>query len=165
MTTNTPIDLKLFNVSESVPGLVETVGYYDIDIADNGDLELETGFNTNLLMSVFCERRAESYEVALPNMRRGWWGNETNDEVGFQIGSKLWLLDQARLTTGNINLAQQYAQQGLGWLITDGLAKGVSVAVSSQNLSTTPGITLDITINSESSVTEYKWYVVWSQTL
>lgn len=166
--TTTPtygLDLKLFNISETAAGLVEVVGYFDIGFSASGDFELEPGMRTNLIMSLFCERRAEPYEVSTPIMRRGWWGNLNSNTPGFEIGSKLWLLDQSRLTQSTVKLAQQYAQVGLQWLIEDGLAKAVSVTSTPTALFNSTGVQLDITITTGADVVSYKWYTVWSQTI
>ena len=97
-------------------------------------------------------------------MRRGWWGNINSNTSGFEIGSKLWLLDQSRLTESSVKLSQQYAQVGLQWLIDDGLAKGVEVISTPTSLLGSTGVQLDITLTTDTNVISYKWYTVWSQT-
>ncbi len=159
-----PIDIKLYNITETVVGLVDTVGYFDIAVAANGDLELEDGFDTNLVMSLFCEKRAAPYEVLVPQLRRGWWGNETSDVPGFEIGSKLWLLDQARLTTKTINLAQQYGLTSLDWMKEDNILKGVTVETEVNIVQDNPTLTLNITLLREDNTVEYKWFNVWNST-
>ena len=103
---------------------------WDLEIANDGDLSLEYGFDTNLILSLFCERRASSYEVPLPWMRRGWWGNTIHDDRTHEDGSKLWLLDQSRLTVGIVNLAKTYSEDALKWLVRDGHVEKVEVEAS-----------------------------------
>jgi phage gp46-like protein len=97
----------------------ELGGIYDLSIVD-GEFELVNNFDTSLQMSVYCERRADSSEVLKPEYRRGWWGNELTNFVGFEIGSKLWLLRQARLDQITINKITTYAYEGLQWLVDQG---------------------------------------------
>jgi phage gp46-like protein len=160
----TGLDLKLFNVDESVPGLIDLVGYFDIGINAYGDFELEQGMTTNLIVSLFADRRAEPYEVTVPMMRRGWWGNVNADEPGFEIGSKLWLLDQSRLTTNTILMAQQFAQQSLEWMVKDDLTASVAVEALPSNRAGHTGIELNVTLVTKVNKTEYKWYTVWNAT-
>ena len=49
-------------------------GYYDINF-ENGDLSKTDGFETALLMTFLCERRASDSEIPSPKRQRGWWGN------------------------------------------------------------------------------------------
>lgn len=157
------IDIKLYNMTESVAGLPDTVGYYDIDIDTDGDLVKEDGFDTNLIMSLFCERRATRDEVSPPLMRRGWWGNTVNSD-GFELGSKLWLLDQSRLTTATVNMAQQYALQGASWLKTDGFVKDILVDSTPTYSSNGPSIRLTITLVRRDNEVDYKYFDVWNRT-
>ena len=99
---------------------------YDIEIV-NEELELVNNFDTSLQMSVYCERRADSSEVLRTELRRGWWGNEVAEVAGFEIGSKLWILSQSRLTQNVLNKAISYAQEALQWLVEDRLLSRVEV--------------------------------------
>ncbi len=53
----------------------EKTGFYDIDIDSSGDIDKTDGFDTAILMSFFCERRADESEVTVAELRRGWVGN------------------------------------------------------------------------------------------
>lgn len=98
---------------------------YDIDFT-NGDFSMTEGFDTALIMSVFCEKRANNSEVPAPQFQRGWWGNLYNDVINYEQGSKIWLLYQARLTQDNLNRAIAYLQDCLQWLIDDEFADRIS---------------------------------------
>jgi len=98
-----PVDIKLN----------DDKGYWDIDFDSQGDFVLEDGFDTAILMSLMCNKRANEAEVEAPQYRRGWWGNETSDFDNFEIGSKLWLLSQARATQNTLNRAIRYTQDAL----------------------------------------------------
>ena len=93
----------------------------------NGDLLTINSFDTALKMSLFCERRATAAEEPVPELRRGWIGNLANDVQGFEMGSKLWLLMQSRLTQNILNEAIDYTNQCLQWLLDDKLLKSLQV--------------------------------------
>jgi phage gp46-like protein len=93
-------------------------GIYDFSFAD-GDFITVEGFDTAIQISILGERRASESEVMQPQKRRGWWGNEASEIVGFEIGSKLWLLSQARLIQDTINMSVDYGKQCLQWLVDD----------------------------------------------
>jgi len=108
---------------------VKSIGndLFDIAVAENGDLVITEGFDTALKMSLFEERRADRTEVVPAENRRGWWAKELND-AQFEIGSKLWLLDQARLNQETLNKAIDFVQQATSWLVTDGHLNEVRVS-------------------------------------
>lgn len=133
-----------------------------VDIAidpDTGDFLLVDGFETALTMSLFSERRADDSEVPTAELRRGWWGNTVGPE-GFEIGSKLWLLDQARRNQSTLNSAVDFSTSALNWLIEDGHL--ISIDVSGEF--TTSGIGLNIKLNRSNSATESKSFELWENT-
>jgi len=93
-------------------------GFYDLAF-DNGDLKSTQGFTSALLMSIFCERRATASEVADPSKRRGWWGNAFLGFTDFQIGSKLWLLSQARADQVTLNNSITFSSNAVEWFKED----------------------------------------------
>jgi len=130
--------------------------YYDFNIID-GDFELTTGFETALLMSLFCEKRADASEMPAPELRRGWWGNTMLGYENYEIGSKLWLLEQARKDSSSLNLSKTYAQDGLQWLIIDGHAQAIKTDASF----TIGGIDIEIEIKislNEILISSYKFW-------
>lgn len=103
-------------------------GIYDINFDDNGDFELVDGLETAILMSFYGWKRALQNEVAKPEFRRGWWGNEINTTIpNYEVGSKLWLLYESRITENNKNLAISYVRNGFEWLKEDNIVKDVEV--------------------------------------
>jgi len=99
-------------------------GYYDFDFLD-GDFALTDGLGTALLLSFLCEKRAAASEIPTPEFRRGWWGNTVLKYDNYEIGSKLWLLEQARKDNTTLNLAKTYTSDCLQWLISDTLVKEI----------------------------------------
>lgn len=135
-------------------------GRFDIGIdPSTGDFFLTDGFDTAMTMSIFCERRADTSEVPTAELRRGWLGNEVGPE-GFEIGSKLWLLYQARKLQATLNKATDYAKAGVQWFIDDNHV--ISIDVSAIN--TPNGTKLDIKYNRSNSATETRSFELWENT-
>lgn len=99
---------------------------FDIDFQD-GDLKGVNSFDTALNISLFEERRADESEQSVNDLRRGWWGDLLSDVVGFEIGSKLWTLYQARATEDIKNKAITIIQDALIWLVEDGHLTNLTV--------------------------------------
>lgn len=134
-------------------------GYHDISIGDDGDFEKTNSFDTAILLSIFCERRASVTEVAQSFRRRGWIGN-----IGrpVEYGSKLWLIYQARLINRTVNKARDYLEQSLEWLIDFGYIKAIQVNTirDIENSSLLAEVKL---IRFDDSV-ESRTYVLWDNT-
>lgn len=98
-------------------------------VREGGQFEVDDGFETAALISLFTCRRAEDDDI-LPggdDDRRGWWGDAYADVPGDLIGSRLWLLRRAKATQENLNRAKHYAEEALQWLIDDDAAGAVVV--------------------------------------
>lgn len=136
-------------------------GCYDLVIAPNGDLAQISGFDTSLIMSLFCERRADESEIPAANLRRGWWGNTVSDDAGFEIGSKLWIvIEQPRKLTEVMNRAIKYIQDGLQWLVDDGYLDQVIVGAVFSAI----GLQANIQLLRSQSVIDSKYYDLWQST-
>ncbi len=97
-----------------------------VDFALAGD----GGIDTAVILSLFTDARANDSDV-LPlgqTDRRGWWGDAFPVSAGDRIGSRLWLLHASKQLQQSLNEAKQYAEEALAWLVSDGVAKDVSVA-------------------------------------
>jgi len=134
-------------------------GYFDIYWV-NGDLGKTKGFDTAIKMSLMCERRASSSEIATPQLQRGWMGNLSNDVTGFEIGSKLWLLQQARANITTLNAAITYANESLQWMIEDGLCTNINVTGTLKN----SDIILNIQIIEGRNTIGSYTYSLWQNT-
>ena len=134
-------------------------GIYDFTLDDSEDIKTENSFDTSILMSLFCEKRATDTETPTSHLRRGWIGNESTP--GFEIGSKLWLYDQARLNLDTLNGIKSAIKNGLKWMIEDNIAIEVLVAVSLTNSNT---MTTTITITRPNSKVERRFFELWENT-
>lgn len=99
---------------------------FDFAIAANGDLASEDSLAPAILLSLLTDQRASADEAPLPQHRRGWIGDLAADN-GFQLGSKLWLIEPSRLTPQTANQAAAAAQAALEWMVRDGIAQAVEV--------------------------------------
>ena len=115
------IDCKLIEI-ESYPGV------YDVQLDALGDVATEDSFDTGIFVSLFTDKRAEPSQIARPEDRRGWIGNERTP--GFQVGSYLWLFEQSRLTRDVANSIEDASEGALRWMIDDGYAVSVRGAMS-----------------------------------
>lgn len=108
-------------------------------VLEGGDLALDRSFSTPALVSLYTDALAQ-VEDPRPDAggdRRGWWAEAVlvgeSEEVW---GSRLWLLERSKLTTGTLGDAEVYAREGLRWLVDRGIAERVDVVASRLDLST-----------------------------
>lgn len=130
-------------------------GHFDFSIAANGDVNQVDFFDTAILVSLYEEKRAASSEVELPELRRGWIGNESTPE--FERGSKIWLYEQSRLNREVINNIISAANESLGWLIDQNFADAVQSDVNLQN----GQVFLIVEIQRPASVTIRRELFLW----
>ena len=95
-----------------------------------------------------------------PELQRGWWGNLFNDVLNYQIGSKIWLLYQARKTQDTLNRAITYVNDGLTWLVEDGYIDRANVSGEFS----LKGISLTITLYRSQNIVASFTYELWQAT-
>lgn len=96
-------------------------------IDENGDVERDDTFHSAINVSLFTDRRADKSEVPQPQRRRGWEGDEFLELTDYLIGSKLWLLEQARNTIATRNKAVEIVRNALDWFIQKGYCDRIDV--------------------------------------
>ena len=133
-------------------------GLYDLEIDFAGDIRTADAFDTAILVSLLADRRADESEVSAPELRRGWLGNEGTDA---EVGSKLWLFHQARVTRTVLNGVADAVRDALVWFVEDGLAVAVS---NPEVLLTDDGLRLSITIQRPLGEAETRYFDLWSCT-
>lgn len=133
-----------------------TTSLFDVTIV-NGDFKLVDSFDTSIDVSLFADERADKSEVPAAELRRGWWGNQFGDDINFQLGSKLWLLDQTRNTQDTLNSAIDFAKKSLQWLIDDDHVENIEVLGEQ----TSTGIRLTVKIFRDQSRVDTKFYDLW----
>lgn len=147
------IDIKLDRTEE---------GYWDISFV-NGDFKKTDGFDTAINITLMCERRAVASEVPKPELRRGWWGNFLLLYDKFEIGSKLWLLSQARSTQETLNNSITYMEDAFRWFIDDGYLEKININAEYQELDKTK-LVIRIDFIRSQNIVESKYYSVWDNT-
>ena len=131
---------------------------YDIQIGPDGDVQSEESLDTAILVSLFTDRRVSESEQPNEYKRRGWIGNESTP--GIQMGSKVWLYEQARITNTTLSGIADAATDCLQWMVEQGIAKNVSASASS----TSTGVSLNVTITRPTSEVEQRFYDLWNNT-
>lgn len=110
--------------------LVWQTQHADMALA-GADLLADDGLETAVILSLFCDRRAQPEDgVPLGDDPRGWWGDSYADVPGDAIGSRLWLLAREKQLPSVAQRAQAYASEALAWLVEDGVASDVQVTAS-----------------------------------
>lgn len=144
-------------MSDAILTINATYGVYDFTLDSEGDIATEDSFETAILYSLFGERRASHEEVIDHPRRRGWIGNDDD----FENGSKLWLLDQSRLTRETLNRLEDEAAKALQWLVDDNLAvaiDGVSTSMSNGE------VFIDVIIRRSRDQIDRRSYLMWENT-
>ena len=132
--------------------------YFDISFTSDGQLELDSGFDTAILYSLYGEKRANEAEIPAANRRRGWIGNES---LPYENGSKLWLFYQARLTRSVLNSIRNETKNALEWFVEDGLAEKIDEPVVEV---TSLGVEVTATIRYTQSNIKTETFLLWSNT-
>jgi len=135
-------------------------GIYDL-VIENGQFKQTDTFDTAILITFFAERRANATEQPINELRRGWWGNELSDIEGFEIGSKLWLLEQSRNTDLTLSLAVNYTKQAFDWFVDDQLLQNIVVSGERSR----DGIAITIQMERSGDVVGTSFFNLWENTL
>ena len=133
-------------------------GYFDLCLTDSGDLEKDRTFDSTLSYSLLTDGRADITEVGLVEKQRGTIVDLFTSK---RNGSKLWLLEQARLDLSSKNRAIDYAKNSLQFLIDEGFCKDIKVT----SKLTHQGISLFITIERINGVFDQYRYDAWEQSI
>ena len=91
------------------------------------DLLAEDGIDTAILISLFTDARVREDELPPGHTwRRGWWGDDVEDEPDI-TGSKLWVLRREKATQEVLVRARGYIREALAWMLRDGVAVSLNV--------------------------------------
>lgn len=124
----------------------------DHDLVSGDDIE------TAVLNSLFSDRLANEDDITDDGDRRGWWGDTGEDVL---LGSRLWLLSRSPLTRAVARKAEVYAEESLGWLVTDGVLSAVS---ASSHILWPDRLYLTVSlIRPVGSKQEYKFEWLWGE--
>lgn len=87
-----------------------------------------------VVISLFTWRRANPDDELPGEDRFGWWGDTYPTEQNDKIGSRLWLLSRAKLVNQTLIRAEEYVREALQWLVDDGVASRLDVAVEREGI-------------------------------
>ena len=105
-----------------------------------GDIKIEgAGFDesplldTLIINALFSDARATPEVLARMGLPpdtdpRGWVGDSYAKTKGDRYGSLLWTLEREKQTDETLNLARDYCEAALAFLIEDGIAGSITVA-------------------------------------
>lgn len=79
----------------------------------------EASLQRAVVISLFTWRRAGPDDPLDDEERYGWWGDSFPTVPDDRIGSRLWLLRRAKLTTATRRDAEYYAKEAMQWLLDD----------------------------------------------
>ena len=149
--------MKALDIKLSKKGVI-----YDIDFADDGDFDLEYGFDTYINIALLSDERADSHQVLNPYHRRGWWGKIINnsDNPDLSYGSKLWLLT-GRSTQKQKNNGIDYAKKSLEALIIENEINDIDVSGELNN----SGLELLVNFIRENENPSSLNYKLWENTM
>ncbi len=142
-----------------------------IDLSmDAGDLALNEGLQTSVILSLFTDRRALKTDE-IPDgttNRRGWFGDLLEPVEGDKWGSRLWLLHRQKVTTETMRLAEEYAQESLSWLIEDKITEAIDITAFEVH-PRIPGrgsvLGLEVVLHRPSTpAVTYKFNKLWEET-
>jgi phage gp46-like protein len=123
---------------------VDQLGAADLSMIDS-DIASDRTMVTAVILSIFVDRRADPDDVPPsgdPTDMRGWWADQFSAVEGDRIGSRLWLLDRAKLTSETARNAEGYIREALAWMIEDRVVSSVDVETVTTAASLLIGVTL-----------------------
>ncbi len=151
-------DIRLIH-TPTMPG---EVGLFDVGVY-LGDFDSRDELGTALHISLFTDRRANP-DDPLPvdgESRRGFWGDQYSEFPNDLIGSRLWLLSREKQTNETLARAKEYVNEAVAWLLQDGVASQVDVAVEWVAMGVL-GIQLDI-YRPTGELINYRYNYAWEQ--
>lgn len=152
MTTNRYTDIELIKTES---------GYYDFSFDEYGDFKKVKGFDTAILITILGEKRADESEMPVPQLRRGWWGNEILGFGEFEQGSKLWELYQARADQTSLNLSETFMREAFQWFLDDKHLDSVKVDSSYDDYKK---LIIHIDLMRDNDLIDSKNYSLWENT-
>jgi phage gp46-like protein len=143
--------------------LLFTPGTLQADISMDGtDLLVDREIESNIINSLFSDRRANTDDYVEGDDRRGWWADSFSEIPRDKHGSRLWLLNRAKQTTQTLALAKIYCLEALKWLVDDKVAKSVQVETEYVR-QFVMGISINVTRPDGTVLRFGKYDYAWSQ--
>lgn len=80
-----------------------------------------------VVISLFTWRRAAPDDNA--DVPMGWWGDTWPAVQNDRYGSRLWLLQRSKLTNQTVNIARNYINEALQWMLDDGVVSRIDLTI------------------------------------
>ena len=103
-----------------------------LDVAPRPNTQL-TKLTTAIAISLFTDASVNDDELPDGEENRGYWG-DMDLVANESLGSKLWLLNRAKITTNTINKARDYITEAVQWMIDSGDLLAIEITVERQAL-------------------------------
>jgi phage gp46-like protein len=94
------------------------------DVAEGGD---DADLETEILVALLTDARADARELPPGVDNRGWWDDAI---AGEPIGSLLWLCELGPASDQNARRAEQFARDALAYLVRDKRARAVEATAT-----------------------------------
>lgn len=108
-------------------------GYYDLFV-ENGHLAKSNGLDSQLLMSLFVDSRADDSEQPVKELQRGWAGNPivNTNFPNYEIGCKQWIYtEQGKNSLDNAqDILDTVKNDGLQWMLDDNYADDIETSIN-----------------------------------
>lgn len=122
-------DIKFYYLADTADNLavIDRLGPADIQVTEY-TLHRDPTFENSILISLGTDAKAEEGDI-LPQgeeNKNGWFGSIL---LGFNLGSKDWLLSRSKISEETIALKKQYTLQALSWMVGDQIAENIEVQV------------------------------------
>ena len=110
-------------------------GQYDFEIdLETADFASVEGFESAVSVQLDTDQRVSKEECSEAQRRQGWIGDVLTRDIGYQIGSKLHLKQQARSTILDDNETAAEAKNSLEYLVAIGAAKEITATILGNTL-------------------------------
>lgn len=113
----------------------QDVGFFETEdgvcpdlVIEDGDLKPDNSLQNSALISLYSDKRVTFEQLPQgERSRRGWWADLISEEIGDQIGSRLWTLDRAKNLNQVAVELESILLEAFSWMVEDGISNNVVV--------------------------------------
>lgn len=122
---------------------IQANGEGDLTQADDASLIDDDGLETVVTVSLHTDAKATAEELSRAGLsQRGYWADAYDDPSSqLNTGSKLWLLERAKVTPATFATAKSYADEALAWMVEEGAASKVENEITRLDADAVAGTT------------------------
>lgn len=108
---------------------------FDLSIdEDNKVFDSVDGMETAIDFQLFVDRRSNADDISKARNRQGWMGDLITKQEGYEVGSLIYLKNQARDTYADKNEVAAYAEDALKYFVAIGAVQEVKASVNENNI-------------------------------